>query len=89
MEKKSAVERTKGRRCSSLGQRGMTWFGEARDCGGWTGGGQKAADDDELLTEEGGVRRWWLRGWSTARQLANVAGHARGGWVSVTEPPQK
>jgi hypothetical protein len=87
MEKKSAVERTKGRRCSSLGQRGMTWFGEARDCGGWTGGGQKEADDDELLTEEGGVRRWWLRGWSAARQLANVAGPARGGWVSEAVAP--
>jgi hypothetical protein len=81
MEKKSAVEWTKGRRCSSSSRRGMTWLEEARGCSGWIGGGRKAADDDELLVEEGGVRCWRLRGWSVARHLADIAEPARGGRV--------
>jgi hypothetical protein len=28
------------------------------------------------------VQCWWIRGWSAARQLADVAEPARGGWVS-------
>jgi hypothetical protein len=66
VEKKLTVERTKGRRYSSSGRRGMSWLGEAQGCDGWTGGGQKAAGDDELLTEEDGARHRRLCGWSVA-----------------------